>query len=75
MSIRIFEGELTHQNPICTECNNHTYTLYVGGRKDKVENMFFCKKCEIIYKLPTRKKCKDVEFAATEIVEERGFGK
>ena len=61
MSIRIFEGELTHQNPICMECNNHCYTLYIGGRKDKVLDMYFCKKCQIVYKLPSKKKCNLVE--------------
>ena len=57
MSIKTFDGELVHQNPICTKCNNHTYTLYIGGRKDKVEGMYFCKKCKIIYKLPSTRKC------------------
>ena len=57
MSIRIFDGELIHQNPICTECNSHCYSLYIGGRKDKMQDMYFCKKCKIIYKLPQNKKC------------------
>jgi len=55
MSIRIFEGDLICQHPVCTECNSHCYSLYVGGRKDRIKNMYFCKKCKIIYKLPTRK--------------------
>jgi len=57
MSIRIFDGELIHQNPICTECNIRCYTLYVGGKKDKIDDLYFCKKCKIIYKLPPNKKC------------------
>jgi hypothetical protein len=57
MSLRIFEGKLTHQNPTCTECNNRCYTLYFGGKKDMIRDLYFCKKCQIIYKLPTTKKC------------------
>ena len=61
MNVRIFEGELTHQNPICAKCSNHCYTLYAGGRKDRVEDMYFCKRCKIIYKVPSKKKCKYTE--------------
>lgn len=58
MSVRIFDGELVHQNPNCTRCGSRCYTLYSGGRKDKVDGLYFCKKCKIIYKLPPKKKCK-----------------
>jgi len=29
----------------------------MGGRKDKVQDLYFCKKCKIVYKLPSTKKC------------------
>jgi len=29
----------------------------MGGRKDKVQDLYFCKKCETVYKLPSTKKC------------------
>ena len=57
MKIRIFDGELTHQNPTCQECNNHCYTLYYGGRKDRVTDAYYCKKCQTVYRLPYEKKC------------------
>lgn len=61
MSIRIFEGKLEHQNPICTECGRRCFTLYIGGRKDRIEDLYFCKSCNTIYQLPANKKCKFME--------------
>ena len=57
MTIKVFEGRLSHKNPSCEKCGNHTYSLYQGGKKEKLEDAFVCKTCSIIYKLPTPKKC------------------
>jgi len=55
LSLKIYRGQLSHQNPMCTKCGVHTFSLYFGGRKDKIVNMYFCKRCITIYKLPKRK--------------------
>ena len=57
----IFEGNLGHKNPECEKCGNHTYTLYQGGKKEKLNDTFICKTCSIIYKLPKPKKCEFTE--------------
>jgi hypothetical protein len=57
MKIRNFEGQLTHQNPVCTMCNGHCYSLYIGGRKDKISDVFYCKKCKIAYVVSEEKRC------------------
>ncbi len=56
-AIRTFDGKLTHKNPVCKECDRQCYSLYSGGRKDRLEDTFVCKKCNIIYKLPSPPKC------------------
>jgi hypothetical protein len=61
ITIKVFEGRLGHKNPLCEKCGNHTYALYQGGKKEKLDDAFVCKTCSIIYKLPTPKKCELVE--------------
>ena len=34
----IFEGKLGHKNPECEKCGNHTYALYQGGKKEKLND-------------------------------------
>ena len=63
MIIKVFEGRLGHKNPSCEKCGNHTYSLYQGGKKEKLEGAFVCKTCSIIYKLPTPKKCDLMEMS------------
>ena len=57
MIIKVFEGRLGHKNPLCEKCGNHTYALYQGGKKERLDDTFVCKSCNIIYKLPNPKKC------------------
>jgi hypothetical protein len=57
----IFEGLLEHKNPKCTKCNNHCFALYQGGIKERMDDFFICKKCNILYKLPDEKKCNFME--------------
>jgi len=57
MTIKVFEGKLGHKNPSCEKCGSHTYALYRGGKKERLDDAFVCKVCSIIYKLPTPKKC------------------
>lgn len=61
MSIRTFPGLLHHKNPKCAECNSHCYALYSGGKKDRLAEMYVCKNCNIIFKLPSKKKCEFTE--------------
>ena len=61
MEVRTFKGILDHKNPSCDMCSGHCYALYQGGKKDKLADMYVCKKCNIIYQLPTIKKCKFME--------------
>ncbi len=57
MTIKVFEGKLDHKNPSCEKCGSHTYALYQGGKKEKLDDAFVCKICSIIYRLPHPKKC------------------
>ena len=57
MTIKVFEGRLGHKNPECEKCGSHTFSLYRGGKKERLIDAFVCKACSIIYKLPTPKKC------------------
>ncbi len=57
MIIKVFEGRLGHKNPSCEKCGRHTYSMYRGGKKERLDDTFVCKTCSIIYKLPTPKKC------------------
>ena len=57
MTIKVFEGNLDHKNPSCEKCGSHTYALYQGGKKERLDDTFVCKSCNIIYKLPNPKKC------------------
>jgi len=61
MKIRIFQGLLNHKNPKCEECYRHCYSLYRGGKKEKMTEMYVCKNCNIIYTLPEKKKCEFTE--------------
>jgi hypothetical protein len=64
MTIKVFEGRLGHKNPSCEKCAGHTYALYRGGKKERLDDVFVCKTCSIIYKLPTPKKCEFSEMTA-----------
>ena len=57
MTSKVFEGRLGHKNPSCEKCGSHTYSLYRGGKKERLVDAFVCKTCSIIYKLPNPKKC------------------
>ena len=61
MTIKVFEGRLGHKNPECENCGSHTYALYRGGKKERLDDAFVCKACSIIYKLPNSKKCEFAE--------------
>jgi len=64
MTIKVFEGRLGHKNPSCEKCGCHTYSLYRGGKKERLDDAFVCKICSIIYKLPNPKKCEYSEVTA-----------
>ena len=61
MTTKTFTGLLDHKNPVCPECKVPCFSLYQGGRKDKVEDLFICKNCQTIYQLPEKKKCEFTE--------------
>ena len=61
MTTKIFTGLLDHKNPVCTKCGVHCFSLYQGGKKDRVQDLFFCKNCNTIYELPEKKKCEFTE--------------
>ena len=61
MQVMEFDGVLDHKNPKCNECGNHCFSLYSGGRKEKLTEMYVCKNCKIIYTLPQEKKCEFTE--------------
>ncbi len=63
-TMKTFEGMLGHKNPECEKCGSHTYAIYQGGNKEKLADAFVCKVCNIIYKLPTPKKCEFSEVTA-----------
>ena len=60
-AVMVFQGILEHKNPICPKCESHCFALYQGGSKERVEEFFTCKKCSILYKMPSEKKCKFTE--------------
>ena len=53
----VFEGILEHKNPKCSKCQRHCFALYQGGAKERLEEVYICKKCNILYSLPGEKKC------------------
>ena len=53
----VFEGILEHKNPKCSKCQSRCFSLYQGGAKERLEKIFICKKCNILYTLPEKKKC------------------
>jgi len=61
MNSKIFSGLLDHKNPVCPQCKVQCFSIYQGGRKDRVEDLFICKTCKTIYQLPEDKKCEFTE--------------
>ena len=61
MTTKTFTGLLGHKNPVCTKCGVHCFSLYQGGKKDRVQEVFICKNCKTIYELPEKKKCEFTE--------------
>ena len=57
----VFEGILEHKNPKCSKCQSRCFSLYQGGAKERLEKIFICKKCNILYTLPEKKKCDYME--------------
>ena len=61
MTTKTFTGLLDHKNPVCPDCKIRCFSLYQGGKKDKVQEMFICKNCQTIYELPENKRCEFTE--------------
>jgi len=61
VAIRTFDGLLKHKNPICPKCNRNCFSLYSGGVKEKLGELFICRFCKTIYTLPLKKKCEFTE--------------
>ena len=61
MTTKIFTGLLGHKNPVCTKCGVHCFSLYQGGKKDRVQEVCICKICKTIYELPENKRCEFTE--------------
>jgi len=38
----------------CPKCSKGVYQVYVGGRKDRLENHYYCKDCETIVELKVK---------------------
>jgi len=57
MKIRTYKGILDHKNPTCEVCQGNCFALYRGGKKERMQEIFFCKNCSILYELPLKKKC------------------
>ena len=57
----VFDGILEHKNPKCSKCQGYCFALYQGGRKERVEEFFSCKKCNILYTMPSEKRCEFME--------------
>ena len=57
LEIRTFSGLLDHKNPSCEVCFGRCMSLYSGGKKDRMLEMFLCSTCGIFYLLPSKKKC------------------
>ena len=64
MKVKTFSGILNHKNPTCDNCGRHCFSLYRGGRKERLPETFVCKNCNIIYTLPREKKCEFTEVNA-----------
>ena len=64
MELRTFSGLLDHKNPSCEVCFGRCMSLYSGGKKDRMSEMFLCNTCEIFYLLPSKKKCNLTEVTA-----------
>jgi len=62
-TVVIFEGILEHKNPKCPKCESHCFALYQGGKKERMEEFFTCKKCNILYKMPLEKRCDLMEMS------------
>jgi len=56
-AVVVFEGILEHKNPKCPKCESYCFALYQGGSKERLEEFFTCKRCNILYKLPSEKRC------------------
>ena len=44
----------SNQNPNsenCQVCNSHLYSLYAGGAKERVKNMYYCNGCQKVIEL------------------------
>ena len=61
MSIKTFTGLLEHKNPICPDCHLHCFSLYQGGKKERLGDLYICRNCQSLYELPDKKKCKFTE--------------
>jgi len=61
MRVKTFDGILEHQNPNCEKCGAHCFSLYSGGKKERLTAMYVCKNCQVIYLLPNQKKCEFTE--------------
>ena len=57
MKVKSFDGLLHHKNPICNECGSHCFSLYSGGKKEPVTELYVCRNCKIIFTMPFEKKC------------------
>jgi len=64
MKVKTFSGLLNHKNPNCENCGSHCFSLYQGGKKERLPELYVCKNCNIIYILPSRKKCEYMEETA-----------
>ena len=61
MTTKIFQGLLAHKNPTCEICGVTCFSVYNGGTKDRIKDLFFCRKCKIMYQLPEKKICEFTE--------------
>jgi len=55
-----FHGYLEHKNPICEECGRHCYSIYSGGNKERVLDVYICRNCKIVFCIHDEKKCEFV---------------
>ncbi len=35
----------------CQVCNSHLYSLYAGGAKERIKNMYYCNGCQKVIEL------------------------
>jgi len=64
MTVKTFSGLLNHKNPNCENCGRHCFSLYQGGKKERLSELYVCKNCNILYALSTKKKCEFTEVNA-----------